>query len=284
MIKTNKDKIIKLSVQGEISAPIASAVGKVSSDGTIFNLPGTGGITYNLKIGDYACGFNCDHAEPGVSVKNYDENANNAFNFYSCVGNEATVISGDAKGSKGFVTGTHGGIEHVLMYFDEDTIEKLNIGDKINVKSFGQGLKLLDYPEIMVKNIDPNLLEKLTIEEHDGKIIVNVAKIVPAHLMGSGIGSHTSNRGDYDISMFDSETVEKYNLQDLRLGDIVFLENSDNTFGRDYLTGACTIGVVVHSDCMILGHGPGVTTLMTSKKPIIEPRINKNANLANILL
>ena len=52
MIKTNKDKIIKLSVQGEVSAPIASAVGKVSSDGTVFNLPGTGGITYNLKIGD----------------------------------------------------------------------------------------------------------------------------------------------------------------------------------------------------------------------------------------
>lgn len=284
MIKTNKDKIIKLSVQGEISAPIASAVGKVSSDGTIVVMPGTGGITYNLKIGDKACGYNCDHAEPGVSTKNYNEDANNAYNFYSCIGNEAIVVSGDAKGAKGFVTGTHGGIEHVLMYFDDDTIEKLNIGDKIRVKSFGQGLKLLDYPDIMVKNIDPELLEKLSIEEKDGKLIVNVAKIIPAHLMGSGIGSSTSYRGDYDITMFDEETVEKYNLHDLRLGDIVYLENSDNTHGRGYLKGAGTIGIVVHSDCVILGHGPGVTTLMTSKKPLIEPRIDKNANIADILL
>lgn len=87
-----------------------------------------------------------------------------------------TIITGDGKGAKGFVTGTHGGIEHVIMYFDPAILDTLNIGDKVNVKAYGQGLKLLDYPEITVKNLDPDLLDKLNIEEKSGKLIVPVAK------------------------------------------------------------------------------------------------------------
>lgn len=249
----------------------------------IFTLPGTGGITYNIKIGDLACGWEGDHVEPGASVKNNDEPINSGFNFLSCIGNEATVISGDAKGAKGFVTGTHGGIEHVLMYFEDDTLEKLNIEDKIKVKAFGQGLKVLDYPDIHVKNIDPELFEKLGIEEKNGKLIVPVAKVVPGKLMGSGIGSVTTDKGDYDITLFDKSVVEEYGLNELRLGDIVLLQDCDNTYGRTYLKGAASIGVVVHCDCLILGHGPGVTTIMTSKKSLIEGKINKNANIADIM-
>ena len=115
MLRTNRDQVVKISVQGEISAPIYSNPGKLDSEGRIFVLPGTGGITYNVKIGDPACGFECDHVEPGVSTKNYDEMKNNAYNYLSCIGNEATIITGDGKGAKGFVTGTHGGIEHVIM-------------------------------------------------------------------------------------------------------------------------------------------------------------------------
>ena len=180
MLRTNRDQVVKISVQGEISAPIYSNPGKLDSEGRIFVLPGTGGITYNVKIGDPACGFECDHVEPGVSTKNYDEMKNNAYNYLSCIGNEATIITGDGKGAKGFVTGTHGGIEHVIMYFDPAILDTLNIGDKVNVKAYGQGLKLLDYPEITVKNLDPDLLDKLNIEEKSGKLIVPVAKKVPA--------------------------------------------------------------------------------------------------------
>ena len=284
MLRTNRDQVVKISVQGEISAPIYSNPGKLDSEGRIFVLPGTGGITYNVKIGDPACGFECDHVEPGVSTKNYDEMKNNAYNYLSCIGNEATIITGDGKGAKGFVTGTHGGIEHVIMYFDPAILDTLNIGDKVNVKAYGQGLKLLDYPEITVKNLDPDLLDKLNIEEKSGKLIVPVAKKVPAKIMGSGLGSNTPNKGDYDICLFDDATVAEYGLRDLRLGDIVLLEDCDNTHGRNYLSGACTIGVVVHSDCRIMGHGPGVTTLLTSKRPLIEGKIDPKANLADILL
>ena len=86
MLRTNRDQVVKISVQGEISAPIYSNPGKLDSEGRIFVLPGTGGITYNVKIGDPACGFECDHVEPGVSTKNYDEMKNNAYNYLSCIG------------------------------------------------------------------------------------------------------------------------------------------------------------------------------------------------------
>ena len=34
-------------------------------------------------------------------------------------------------------------------------------------------------------------------------------------------------------------------------------------------------------DCILSGHGPGVTTLMTCKTPLIEAVIDPNANLAD---
>ena len=64
-------------------------------------------------------------------------------------------ISGDTKGAKGTVTGKHGGIEHVLIDFSTKDLEQLAIGDRILVKSFGVGLKLLDFPEIKLSNLDP---------------------------------------------------------------------------------------------------------------------------------
>ena len=70
---------------------------------------------------------------------------------------------------------------------------------------------------------------------------------------------------------------------DLRVGDIVAVENADHTFGRTYRTGAVTVGVVVHSRCTTAGHGPGVTTLMSSSEGKIEPVIDRFANIADCL-
>ncbi|MEM2342294.1 MAG: DUF4438 domain-containing protein [Candidatus Bathyarchaeia archaeon] len=46
---------------------------------------------------------------------------------------------------------------------------------------------------------------------------------------------------------------------------------------------AVTIGIIVHTDCIISGHDPGVTTLLTSKNGKILPRIDPDANIAKIL-
>jgi hypothetical protein len=101
--------------------------------------------------------------------------------------------------------------------------------------------------------------------------------------MGSGIGSASSYSGDYDIMTADEDEVKRLSLNKLRFGDIVMLEDCDNTFGRGYLKGAVSIGVVIHSDCVKMGHGPGVTTIMTSKKSLIAGKIGEKANIADIL-
>lgn len=283
MLKTNKEKLVQISVCGEITHP-KNNFPRITTEGKIKFLPGTGGITYNVKIGDKASGFVADHVEPGVSVSNLDTMKNNGLNILTSVGNSAKVISGDGKGDTGYVTGMHGGIEHVLIYFPQETLEKLAIGDKIQIKSWGTGLELEDYPDVKVYNTDPDLLDKLKIKElEDGTLEVPVTATVPAHLMGSGIGAITSHRGDYDIMSDDKEAYDASNLGELRLGDIVLLQDCDNSYGRGYLKGAVSIGVVVHSDCVITGHGPGVTTLLTCQSPKIKGVIDSSANIGKYL-
>ncbi|MCL1878525.1 MAG: DUF4438 domain-containing protein, partial [Defluviitaleaceae bacterium] len=58
----------------------------------------------------------------------------------------------------------------------------------------------------------------------------------------------------------------------------------DTRYGRTYRAGACTIGVVVHGGSVIAGHGPGVTTLMTSARNCISPVLDAGANLAAYFL
>jgi hypothetical protein len=180
----------------------------------------------------------------------------------------------------GYVTGKHGGIEHVLIDFEDETTGKLAIGDKVQIKAWGLGLKLEDYPKIRVVNISPDCLRSIPLEaEKDGKLKIPVTHVVPASIMGSGLGSSHVYSGDYDIQMFDKETVRRHGLENLKLGDLVAIENADHTFGRIYQTGAISVGVVVHTDCVLSGHGPGVTTIFTSSSGNIEPEITENSNI-----
>ncbi len=289
MLQTNLEKLIKISVMGEIASPTIRSIYNVSATGKPLVLPGVGGITYNLRVGDPACGWEADHVEPSVSVENKENDArsgqaaNTAFNVLSCVGNKATVVNGDAKGAKGTVTGKHGGIEHVLVDFPSEVLEKLVLGDRILVKAFGVGLKLVDFPEIKVLNMDPALLDAWSIEPKGDKLEVPVTHIVPAAIMGSGLGANQVNSGDYDIQLFDKAVVEQYGLESLRLGDLVAIIDADHSFGRIYRQGAVSVGVVIHTNCVTAGHGPGVTTLMTSPDGKIIPKINQKANIASIL-
>lgn len=258
----------------------------IHHEGKPITLPGTGGITYNLSIGDPAVGWAADHAEPGVSIKVVGDKRfeNMGLNLMACVGNEARVVSGDAKGVRGYVTGKHGGVEHVLVYFPAEDLEKMAIGDKVLVKACGQGLTVVEAPGVKVMNLDPGLLEKISPQvDSDGNLLVPVAATVPAYLMGSGIGALSTYSGDYDIMTADPNAYREYGLENLRFGDLVLLQDCDNSYGRGYLKGAVSVGVVVHSDCIIAGHGPGVTTLFTSKSGKIKGEPAKEANIAHYL-
>lgn len=286
MIRTNQDVLPMIGVQGEVDPCATPDGGEFNADNFRVGQDTVtmGGITYNFNIGDKCIGVRGEHLEPGVTSKNHGNPAlNGAYSTYSCIGNTVKVVTGDAKGATGYVTGKHGGPEHLMLYFDPDTLEKLSCDDKFLVKTWGFGMTLPDYPDILPRNLDPLLLNKMGIEEKDGKLIVPVTHKIPSCMMGSGKGYTPTVRGDYDIMTSDHEMVKKVGLETLRFGDIVLLEDQDNTFGRAHVKGAVSIGVIIHGDTYRMGHGPGVTILLTSKKPLIEGRIDPRANIAHWL-
>lgn len=289
MLKTNQDRLVVQSVIGEVTSPKFRSPYRVSHDGRAMTLPGTGGITYNIRVGDPAFGWVADHVEPAVSMSNRETKepggAENAgLNTLACIGNRATVVSGAAKGAAGTVTGKHGGIEHVLVDFDWKVLEQLVIGDRIQIRACGLGLALPALPDVKLFNLDPALFQRLGCRITGGTALeVPVACRIPAELMGSGLGSASVASGDYDITTADAAVLRRLGIDRLRFGDLVAIDDTDNRFGRCYRKGAVSVGVVVHSDCILAGHGPGVTTVMTSARGALKPVIGKNANIANYL-
>lgn len=281
----NRAQLVVTAVTGEAAPPLLNTgLYDVAHDGEALIVPSVGGINPNVRVGDGAFAFVADHIEPGVSIRNPDDKQNVSLNVLACVGNEAVVVSGDAKGARGRVTGKHGGIEHVMVDFPPDAMRAMVLGDKIQVWGCGLGLRLEDAPHIKVFNADPDLFDRWGVElGGDGRLRVPVAKLVPAAVMGSGLGRATVVRGDYDIQTFDDVMAEKYGLRELRLGDIVAIVDADHSYGRIYRTGAISVGVVVHGRSYVAGHGPGVTSLLTSPDGKIDPVVDPRANLAELL-
>ncbi len=284
-MKTNKEHLVEMSVQAKVHAPTSRGGYRIDNTGNPRVLPGVGGIVYNYQIGDCCMKLAGDHIEPGVSLRNEDRSENEGIMHNACVGNRAIIVDGDAKGEEGFVTGKHGGIEHTICYFPKKTLDKMKIGDQVLIRAKGLGLELTDYPDIACLNLSPELLDKLNIEEKDGKLLVPCVAEVPPYLMGSGIGAASAYTGDYDIMTGDLDALKEYGLENLRFGDLVLLLDCDNRFGRQYKKGARTLGVIVHSNCILSGHGPGVTALLSvSDGEQLVARRDPDANLAHYFL
>ncbi len=285
-MKLNTDKLVKFGVPCSVIYPIVFAPFEISHDGHPMILPSVGGIVYNVKVGDPAFGWQGDHIEPCVSAvsdeKDRNSRKNRSLNSLACIGNRVRITSGDAKGSEGVVTGFHGGVEHVLIDFSDEVLSKINYGDSMLIEAYGQGLEIDGFKEIRVVNIDPALFIKIA-EVKENKLSIKVRKKVPPYLMGSGLGFNDISSGDYDIMVSDQKILEKYRLNDLRLGDIVAIEDHDCLYGRTYKKGMLTIGIVVHSSSFLSGHGPGVTTILSGKAKQFDLVFDDNANIADIL-
>lgn len=287
-LRLNLSDLVMVAVAGQIAHPIGAANPyRIGNDGVPRVLPATGGIVINRRIGDRCVGLAGDHIEPGVALHNNQREVvgdrsgpNRALITYACVGNRARVISGPCTGHWGLVTGKHGGIDHVLVDFPTEILRRLAIGDRVQIYSFGLGMSLLDYPDITVFNCSPDLLRRWGIKERGGYIEVPVTHRFPARIMGSGLGKNTVWRGDYDIQLFDPELRRCYRLDSLRFGDLVAITDADTRFGPSYRRGRITIGIIVHGDSTVSGHGPGVTPLLTGANSRIRPVRNPRANLA----
>ena len=142
MLKTNEKNVVEFILQCQPGPPRARGNWGVDHYGAPFMLPSIGGITLNIQVGDPASGWAGDHVEPGVSctadtLKPF-EHPNTSFQLFSCVGNRAKVISGDAKGAIGTGIGHHGGSDHVIVDFPRKVKKKLTYSDRIIIHTRNQ--------------------------------------------------------------------------------------------------------------------------------------------------
>ena len=287
-LRLNDDELVMQAVAGQIAHPIGRPNPyRIGQDGVPRVLPGTGGIVVNRRIGDPCVGLAADHVEPGVALHNNGreivggrDGPNLALLTSACVGNRARVLTGPAAGALGMVTGKHGGINHVLVDFDTRTLLRLGIGDRVQVYACGLGLRLPDFPEVTVTNCAPGLLRRWAPQPRGEALEVRVTHRLPAALIGSGLGKNSVWRGDFDIQLFDVRMRRRHGLDRLRFGDLVAILDSDARFGWAFRGGRVTIGVVVHSDSTVSGHGPGVAALLSGPAGTLCPVRDAAANLA----
>jgi hypothetical protein len=289
--RMNLRQLALVVVAGEIVPPVQGpAPYAIGRDGRARVLPGPGGIVLSHRIGDRCVGLAADHLEPGAPVQcrwrslaGGRGSANLAFNTLACVGNPALVLDGPCSGKRGVVTGKHGGVDHVLVDFDDPVLRRLRIGDRIQIYAHGLGLRLPDHPELTLHNCSPRLIRRWGLRSQPDRLSVPVSHVLPASVMGSGLGRDHPCRGDLDIQLPGPGMRRRLGLDALRFGDLVAIRGADSRFGRAADAAYTTIGVVVHGDSAKSGHGPGVVTLISGPSRALRTLRDPNANLAPLL-
>jgi hypothetical protein len=279
-VASNVEQLLTQVLAGEVWPPLADRHGyRVDPNGDAFYLPGMGGVTLGVHCGDPATGYRADHLEPGLSVRHREQGPNYALQYLTCIGNRVEVSTGPNKGASGFVIGQHA---YVLVDMEEDEMRGVTTGDQVSVIAVGQGLIFTDHPEIVVKNCSPALLRAMAGGTNaDGRLEVHVSAVIPPEAIGAGAGmaseyANTDLMGAYagldeDLSL---------GLESLRIGDLVAMPDQDHRFGRGYREGWTSIGVISTGSCLLYGHGPGPSTIMsgpTSSFTIVE---DDEANLS----
>ena len=289
--RINRPELVALAVAGQVANPLVRRTAyRTGRDGILRVVPGTGGIALNKRVGDRATGLAADHVEPGVALRNNDRDSSGARDaahrgllLYACVGNVARVVNGPVAGARGTVTGKHGGINNVLVDFPTAVLRRLRIGDRVQITALGQGMRFPDFPDVRVMNLSPRLIARWGVRAHGPHLDVPVTHIVPAGLMGSGLGRPDSVTGDVDIQLSDTVLRRRHRLQSLRFGDFVAICPLDARFGPSRRDDMITVGIVVHSDSHVAGHGPGVTPLLIASRARLRPIYSPTANIAAAL-
>jgi hypothetical protein len=283
----NEADLVAVSVGGVIAHPgfpgLPAEPYRLAADGTPFLLPAWGGIVYNVSVGDRAFGWAADCIHPGVSIRGTDDLKNRGLNVFACLGNMATVMTGQAQGAKGVVTGKSGRFsEQVIIHFPKEIRKKMAVGDQILVKSYGTGISIEGHEAINCKGLSPDLLKALPSKVESGVLKFGVVATVPAFLVGAGAGL-TSEGGSLHMQSTDKAALKEAGLDQLKLGDVVAIENTDSRYNHGYLRGAKSIGIVGQTDGPRSGYGPGMTVIMTAPKGELGSYPDTAANIASLL-
>lgn len=278
-LTSNEGELVEMAVCGYVSQPSLRPGAYLHyPDGRGVMLPGMFGVTYNARAGDRAFGWAGDHVEPGVSIAHPDEKSDFALHYLTCIGNDAMVTSGLAKGAKGTVTGEHA---RLLVDFPDEVNDLLNIGDQVQIMALGRGIVLSEFPDVEFKKTSPRLLQALRLSRAgNGALKVPVAMELPIEIMGSG-AEINAEYVDQDLMSGDRKLMADLGIDQMRLGDLIAIRHADHHFGRSYRKGAVSIALCIHGDSVMAGHGPGILTLMTCRDGGIEFEVDPNANIAN---
>ena len=247
---------------------------RVSADGRPYVPAGDGGIVLGLRLGESSFGRDADHAAPGACLVHPDPAARHALTIYSCIGNQATVRTGQAAGARGVVVGKRGELGRVVVSFDQEDLTRMRPSDQVAVRTCGQGWRPPGFPSgVTLLNTDPAALQRLpvTVDRDGAGVTAGVRAVFPSKLAGNGIGRPAvgwcldlqlggptargarGGRADPGAAADD----------DLLLGDLVAVSDLDARFNLGYRRGWLTVGVIVHGASPLPGHGPGVTPILT---------------------
>jgi len=254
---------------------------RVSADGRPYVPTGDGGIVLGLRLGESAFGRDADHAAPGACLVHPDPAARHALTIYSCIGNQATVRTGQAAGARGIVVGKRGELGRVVVSFDQQDLARMRPSDQVAVRTCGQGWRSPGFPsEVTLLNTDPAALRWLpiTVDGDGACVTAGVRAILPSKLAGNGIGRPAVG-WDLDLQLggsaagggrdgrADSGAAAD---EDMLLGDLVAVSDLDARFNLGYRRGWLTVGVIVHGASPLPGHGPGITPILTGPAEVLR--------------
>jgi len=277
----NTGELLRTALVGDVTSPVLGINPyDVTADGVPFVSIGAGGVCYTVKVGAEAHGWAADQVEPGASIANPDAAANEALMLYACIGNRATVRSGDAAGAVGVVTGKHEAFhayKHVLVHLPADALDAVVPGDRLVVYATGRGMAVDELPEITCHSLGPELWDAWAPERSGGRLGIRVTRVLAPEVVGMGSG-RVSGATSFALQ---SEADEA--LGALRIGDLVAVRDWDATYYTGYHEDRVTIGVVSTGDSPVLGNGPATTILLSGPSTAFELAVDASANLADLL-
>lgn len=286
MLKTNAQNLIESSVAGEVSHPTVGS--QIGAGPGLPGFPGPilspGGVFYNVKLGDPVLGWDgFEIAIPGVAVRNPDETRNSALLLLACIGNKAYLVrGGDSKPPfpEGMVIGKHKD-GFVIVAFPRKALETIVIGDRVQIRAVGQGLKFADKSEVMLMNCSNEIFKNIPVSEKGQAVRFPVVKILPSQVLAPGARTTDAFSGDFDMQYIPGKSV--YNIEELRIGDFVAITDYDFSTGLPrFVGGAISVAIIVHGGIQARSRGPGLCPIMTSASGLIDPVVTKRANLADI--
>lgn len=265
---TTGDRLVSVNLTAFVEqASVGSDPFRIDGEGVPYVPIGDGGIVIGLRLGDGVFDHASDHAAPGACLVHDDAAVGYALVAQACIGNPVEVRTGAAAGGIGAVAGKRGEGGRVIAVFRQEVLHELRPGDQVAVRSRGQGTPSLA-EDVTVCNVEPDLLEHLPITFGAVTLAVKVRTVVPSRLVGNGIGRPTP-MWDLDLQI-DRATASMWKAEQLRLGDLVAIDDIDARYNAGYRRGWRSIGIVVHGSSPQPGHGPGVTVILSGPAGCID--------------